>query len=201
MNPTRSQIQASNSENFSPSVSLTCYAISQDNNILTVPSQPNLELVIENSNNSHVIQSSVNNSTPIQTDPFGNPQIPIQPVQFNTFFFRPPNDYYQYHVNCEKISIDLILQLLNKRKENIMQLKENKYIFFYQQRSNNQFYQFYQISCEIVSPSFINDWLNKNIYGIEFEQNMVQEQFVFTLDQEKHLEIHLSQYLNNHFLN
>ncbi|CAI2168023.1 8672_t:CDS:1 [Funneliformis geosporum] len=193
MNPTSSQIQACNTENFPPSFIPTC-AASQDNNILTVSSQSNLAESSLSENHSHETQSSVKSTN----NPFGNPQIPIQPVHSNTFIYRPPNDYCQYHVNCEKISNDLILQFLNKRKEIIMQLKENEYTFFYQQQCNNQFYQ---ISCEIVSPSFINDWLNRNFLSIEIEQEMVQERLVFTFEQEKHLEIHLSQYLNNRVLN
>jgi len=123
---------------------------------------------------------------------------PSQPVHSNIFIYRPPNNYCQYYVKCEKFSNDLVIQLLNKIKENIIQLKKNEYIFFYQQKYN---YQIYQISCEIVPPSFINNYLNKTIHGIEIEQNMEQEQLAFTSDQEKNLEIHLSQYLSNYLLN
>ncbi|CAI2192529.1 7148_t:CDS:2, partial [Funneliformis geosporum] len=85
-----------------------------------------------------------------QTNSFGNPQ---------------------YHVSCEKISNELIIKLLNLLKENRMQLKQNEYVFFYQQQCNDQIYQ---VSCEMVSPSLINNYLNKNIHGIEIE-NMGQE--------------------------
>ncbi|CAG8720759.1 15690_t:CDS:1, partial [Funneliformis caledonium] len=172
MNPISSQIQASDTENSLHSIIPTCYA---DNNTFTVSSQSNLEQVTEsslNENNCHITQCSFNTSTPIQTNPFGNPQFQIQPVYSKTFIYRPPNDYYQYQVNCEKISNELVLQLLNNRKENVMQLKENEYAFFYQQRGSNQFYQ---ISCEIIPPSVINYWLNRNIHCMEIEQDMVQE--------------------------
>jgi len=75
---------------------------------------------------------------------------------------------------------------------------EKEHIFFYQQQCNNQIYQ---ISCEIISPSFINNYLNKNIHGIEIEQDMEQELLTFTVDQGKNLELHLSQYLGNFLLN
>ena len=116
----------------------------------------------------------------------------------NIFIYRPPNNHFQYHVKCEKISSSLDIQLLTKVKESIIQLKKNECIFFYQQRCNNQIYQ---VSCEIVAPSFINNCLNKNIYGIEIEQNAGHEELVFTNDQENNLEFHLSQYLNNYLLN
>ncbi len=97
---------------------------------------------------------------------------PSQPVHSNIFIYRPPNNYCQYYVKCENFSNDLVIQSLNKIK-----------------------------ACEIVPPSFINNYLNKTIHGIEIEQNMEQEQLAFTSDQEKNLEIHLSQYLSNYLLN
>ncbi|CAG8596845.1 4502_t:CDS:1 [Funneliformis mosseae] len=209
MNPTNSQIQIPNSESFSPSYNLTYYAVSQGNNNLIVSSQSNLEQVTESStasseNMCHVVSTpsqadsmqSAPSYQPSQTNSFGNPTIQRQPVHPNTFIYRPPNEYCQYHVICEKISNDLIIKLL--RKENIMRLKQNEYVFFYQQQCNDQIYQ---VSCEIISPSFINNYLNKNIHGIEIEQNMGQEQLALTFDQGKSLELHLLQYLNNFSLN
>ena len=76
-----------------------------------------------------------------------------------------------------------------------MQLKENEYlnIFFYKQQCNNQFYQ---VSCKIVSPSF----LNKNFYGIETEQNMRQEKLAFNPYQKENLKQDLILYLSHHLL-
>lgn len=107
-------------------------------------------------------------------------------VHRNKFFYRPYNDFFNYHIKCEKVS----LQLLN----NSMQPKANEYIFYYQQQYNNQIYQ---ILCEIVSPSY----LNKKFYGIEIEPNMEQKQFVFTSDQQENLKFYLSQYLGNYLFN
>ncbi|CAG8695551.1 5160_t:CDS:1 [Funneliformis caledonium] len=209
MNPTNSQIQIFNSENFPPSLIPIYHAVSQDNNNISISSQSNLEQITESSaasseNICHVISTppqansmqSAPSYQPSQTNSFGNPTIQRQPVHPNTFIYRPPNEYLQYHVSCEKISNDLIIKLL--RKENIMHLKQNEYVFFYKQQCNDQIYQ---VSCEIISPSFINNYLNKNIHGIEIEQNMGQEQLALTFDQGKSLELHLLQYLNNFFLN
>ena len=130
---------------------------------------------------------------------YSPPQQILRPVHSNGFIYRPPGDYCQYYVYCKRISGDLLMQLLNDIRllnENV-QCKEDEYTFFYRQQCD---LQIYQISCKIVSPSLINDCLNKNIYGIEMERNMQQENLVFTLDQEKNLEFHLSQYLSNYFL-
>ncbi len=100
----------------------------------TILSQSNLEQVTKSSttlrskNVSYVTyntwQQFGNNTSPQQTP------IPIHIVYSNIFIYWSPSDYHQYYVDCKKISNDLILQLLNKHKENI--LKENEHIFFYQ---------------------------------------------------------------------
>ncbi|PKY47111.1 hypothetical protein RhiirA4_462202 [Rhizophagus irregularis] len=66
-------------------------------------------------------------------------------------------------------------------------------VFFYKQRCNNQIYQ---VSCKIVSPSF----LNKNFYGTETEQNISQEKLAFSLHQKEILEQDLTLYLSYHLL-
>ena len=72
---------------------------------------------------------------------------------------------------------------------NHIQFNENECIFYYKQQSDNQFYQ---VSCEIVSPLLVNDCLNKNIHRIELQQqNMEQERLVFTFDQKENLEYQL----------
>ena len=140
---------------------------------------------------TYVAQSQV--QTPVDT-----------PVELNhptVFFYRPPNDFYHYRVNCKEISSDIIESLLKKLfndKENITQLKEDEYIFFYKQNCNNRFYQ---VSCEIVSPLLVNSCLSKTFLGIELQQNMGLEHLAFTSDQKEYLEQHLKQYLNQYFLN
>ena len=77
-------------------------------------------------------------------------------------------------------------------------MNENEHIFFYQQRFDNRFFQ---ILCEIVSPSSITNYLNENIYGINIQQNVEQEQLSFINEQRQYLELHLAQYLSNYLLN
>ncbi|PKY47112.1 hypothetical protein RhiirA4_462203 [Rhizophagus irregularis] len=52
------------------------------------------------------------------------------------------------------------------------------------------------VSCKIVSPSF----LNKNFYGTETGQNISQEKLAFTLYQKEILKQDLALYLSYHLL-
>ena len=91
----------------------------------------------------------------------------IEPAQINhpnIFFFRPPNDFYHYHVICKEISYDVVEQLLNN-PSNGSNANENECVFFYQQKCNDRFYQ---ISCEIVSPLFVNNCLCSHFLGLNF---------------------------------
>ncbi|PKC01151.1 hypothetical protein RhiirA5_365170 [Rhizophagus irregularis] len=137
-----------------------------------------------------------------------NPQVQIsnsQPTLISThpttFFFRPPNDFYHYHVICEEISNDTVEYLLNKLnkllKESNVQSNENECIFYYQQQYDNRIYK---VSCGIVSPLVINNCLSKNFLGIEFQQNMEQEHLMLTLGQKEYLERHLKKYLSQYVL-
>ncbi|GBC04434.1 hypothetical protein RclHR1_05690002 [Rhizophagus clarus] len=130
------------------------------------------------------------------------PQQQITPAQIiahpNVFFYRPPNDFCHYYVSCKEICYDTVTHLLNKLKENNIQVNENECIFYYQQQYDNRFYQ---ISCEIVSPSLIDNCLNKNFLGFELQQNVNQEYLAFTFDQKENLEYFLNQYLSQYLLN
>src|ERR1044072_3845214 len=150
-------------------------------------------------------ESSTANGDVCHVTVAAQPQLPQQAIQHpNVFFFRPPNDSYHYHVICEEIS-DNIEHLLKKLfnvndKENVMQFRDDEYIFFYQQKCNNRFYQ---VTCEIVSPLLVNNCLNKNFLGFELQQqNMEQERLAFnTFYQKENLEGHLKQYLSQYLLN
>ena len=142
-------------------------------------------------------RSPSQNNTLLPTNSSANSQ-PIHPA---VFFYRPPSDFYHYRINCNEISYDTVVCLLKKLyndQANIMQFKENEYIFFYRQERDNRFYQ---VSCEIVSPLLVNNCLSKNFLGVEFEQNMEQEHLAFNFDQKEFLEFHLKQYLSQYILN
>src|ERR1043165_661988 len=46
--------------------------------------------------------------------------LPIQPVHSSEFFYRPPNDSCNYHIECREISLDLVIQLLNEFNGNFV---------------------------------------------------------------------------------
>ncbi|PKC06835.1 hypothetical protein RhiirA5_419031 [Rhizophagus irregularis] len=138
---------------------------------------------------------------------YGNPGVSVNSsiVQDNSvitqlvhpikFIYRPSNDFYIYHIKCREISI----QLLNDFSSNVSNINfnQNEYIFYYQKQSDNRIYQ---VVCEIISPSFIVNLLNKTIYGIEIEQN-IGEELTFKFDQKENLKFYLTQYLNRFLLN
>jgi hypothetical protein len=130
-----------------------------------------------------------------------NSQIQTSDQQYD-ILFHPNNFFYHtlshfhYHIKCENISYNTITYLLNNKNSDV-QLNENEYIFFYQQEYNNRFYQ---ITCELVSPSLITNYLNESFYGIGLQQNLLQENFVFTLYQKEELEFHLTRYLSQYLL-
>ncbi|CAG8680976.1 uncharacterized protein OCT59_017110 [Rhizophagus irregularis] len=126
------------------------------------------------------------------------PQLTTIPLHPTAFFFRPSNDFCHYYVNCKEICYDTVTYLLNKSpNENNVQPNENECIFYYRQQIDTRFYR---VSCEIVSPILINDYLNKNILGI-YSQNLEQENLTFTINQKDNLEYHLKQYLSLYLLN
>ncbi|RIA90368.1 hypothetical protein C1645_823502 [Glomus cerebriforme] len=105
------------------------------------------------------------------------------------FFYQPPNDPCNYHVNCKEISFSEIIQLLNEFFNGNINSNQNESIFFYQKQSNGQIYQ---ITCEIVSSST----LNKTIYGIDIE-NYGHDHLSFTFEQRENLKLYLIQFLSH----
>src|SRR5581483_8976471 len=172
--------QIPNSENFMPSF-VTTYTDSQDNihsnmQMLYQPSQPTFQT-----------------SATAQTDS-ENSILPDHPTDF---FYRPPQEFCHYYVKCKNISYDNVTHLLNKLKEQNVQFKENEYIFFYKQQHNDQFYQ---ISCEMVSPILVNNCLNRN-FGIELQhRENADEKLEFMPNQRANLERNLKQYLSQYSL-
>ncbi|CAB4427237.1 unnamed protein product [Rhizophagus irregularis] len=159
------------------------YDYSQQTDSITIPSQLYSEQsYFMNQNDLSNQQYSINQQL-LQS-------IPIHPTKF---FYQPPNDPFNYHIKCEKVSNQSLNKSINK------QLKENEYTFFYLQLSD---YQSYQITCEMFTPSSINNYLNKYIYGIEVEQ--IQEELsIFTSYpyHKENLKSYLTQYLSYYILN
>ena len=188
MSQNNSQVQYSDSENHQPTSISTSYN-PQDAETSTVPNGDAYHVTAAQ---SHVVPfqllAPVINS-PVQTNSSTNLQITVHPT---VFYFRPPRDFYHYHVNCKEIPYNEIILVLNKSLNCKFHFNGNENIFFYQQQINNRIYQ---VSCEIVSSLT----LNKSIYGIEIEQNFVQH-LAFTSDQKGNLKFHLTQYLRHYLL-
>ena len=183
MNPNNNPQVFSDSENYQPSP-IFHYNPQDDDMLTSSPLGQETENFRSNEDSNHVIYAQSHD--------------PYQWYSSYCFFHRPPNHFYHYRVNCEEISCDAIESLLNSR-ENVTQRREDKYVFFYQQKFDNRFYQ---VSCEIASPLLVNNCLNKNFLGIGHQnQNMGQEHLSFTFEQKEDLENHLRQYLSQHFLN
>ena len=136
---------------------------------------------------------------PQRTQTFQITSAQTNPIHPAVFFYRPPNDFCHYYVNCKEICYDTVTYLLDKSlQEHNIQSNENECIFYYQQQYDTRFYQ---VSCEIVSPLLINNCLNKNFLGIELQQNVEKEQLSITFDQRENLKYCLKQYLSLYLLN
>ncbi|CAB4374311.1 unnamed protein product [Rhizophagus irregularis] len=195
------QNQVSNSENLLPSSDMN-----QDQAFISKNLPPSFTTIYSNSldNNINMTTSTtaVQDIHPqydnTQTSPQQQTTLATTPFHPTTFFYRPPNEFCHYYINCKEICYDTVTYLLNKSlKENNVQSNENECIFYYKQQHDARLYQ---VSCEIVSPLLINNCLNKNFLGFEF-QNSEQEHLVFTINQKENLEYYLNQYLSLHLLN
>jgi hypothetical protein len=196
MNPNYSNYQFSNSENHQPNFNMetasnNSSAQHNNNNVqLTNPSNQQYIMQVNTTFNPSISPIVQNNLVVDQVDQ----QKPTQPIHPFKFFYQPPNDPCNYHINCKETSIDTVIQLLNEFNVNTNDDK-NEYIFHYKQLFNNRIYQ---VSCEIVSSLI----LNKHIYGIEIEQNQnFVQNLSFTSNQKENLKYYLTQYLNQYLLN
>ena len=86
----------------------------QDNNILTFSPQSNVTSAPQNNILDYNTQTQSYQQTLQITPARKNPPHPT------IFFYRPPNDFCRYYVNCKEICYDTVTYLLNKS------LKENK---------------------------------------------------------------------------
>src|SRR3954470_23180503 len=105
------QLQFSNSENLqSPSTSSNMNQ-SQVPNLVNL--QSSFSTIYSNSQDSNVLPRQDANSCHVTTavyPPYDNTQTQILQSTLativlhpSTFFYKPPNDFYNYHVNCEVI--------------------------------------------------------------------------------------------------
>ncbi|RGB33407.1 hypothetical protein C1646_761765 [Rhizophagus diaphanus] len=98
----------------------------------------------------------------------------------------------------KKTSDEIVSQLLNNCLYSSHYLFSNDLFVFYFQQPNDK--RIYQITCEMVPHSFILQYLNLNIYGIEIKQDEHRQQQKqrhqeFSDRHKENLEFHLKQFL------
>jgi hypothetical protein len=105
-------------------------------------------------------------------------------TQLNEFktFYKPKNDSNFYHVICKKIYYPPNSENLTSSDEN----DEDDYDYEF-------FHQDYHVTCKLISDELIEDILNKEIYGRNFDVNDLKRKHLLTLHQKFYLEQNLKQ--------
>ncbi|GBC07702.1 hypothetical protein RclHR1_07630008 [Rhizophagus clarus] len=105
-----------------------------------------------------------------------------------SFFYTPRNDFQMYHIICKEISFNFesVSQLISNNDSNYVQ-PSNVFIFYHEQP---EIKKIYQVACEMVSHTFLFQFLNKIIYNIQFVNCEHQEQ-EFSKIHQANLKFHL----------
>src|SRR5436305_8208739 len=106
-----------------------------------------------------------------------------------------------YHISCEEIplSFELVSQLISNTNNNSVYdcaQPNNIYIFYHEQP---EIKKIYQVTCEMISHTFMFQFLNKIIYGIQTTQNLYQRQ-EFTERHQENLRFHLKKDLIHYLI-
>ncbi|CAB4374915.1 unnamed protein product [Rhizophagus irregularis] len=146
------------------------YQILKSNTRVTFHSETFVTIPQRNMN----VNASENQAAVIQ--PIQNHQSTSQ-AEFG-LFYQPPNDNNFYHVTCKEI---------------LQQLCDDDYDYeFFCESSNAR----YHVTCKLLSYSLIVNILNKEIYGIDFDVNDLDQDYIsLTSHQKLNLELNLKQYL------
>ena len=156
---------------------------------LTMPTAPSASVTSEGTQPIQAFSSSISN---YPTNSQGMTKF--------SFFYRPRNDNQMYHINCEEmiLSFESISQLINNVDSNpfhnYVQFN-NIYIFYHEQTESKKIYK---ITCKMISHTFMIQFLNKNIYGVGFNQ-IEQQQQEFSRQHQENLKSHLKKELTHYF--
>jgi hypothetical protein len=118
-----------------------------------------------------------------------------------SFFYAPNNDFQLYHIYCEEVPLtfELVSRLMDGTDSspihNYSQFN-NVYVFYHQQPEVKKIYQ---ITCEMISHTFVFQFLNKIIYGNHFVQSEYQQQ-EFSKRHRENLKFHLKKDLIHHLI-
>ncbi|CAB4444781.1 unnamed protein product [Rhizophagus irregularis] len=118
-----------------------------------------------------------------------------------SFFYAPFNDFQMYYIICEEMPLTfesvsrLIINADNNFIHNYTELN-NIFMFYHEQP---EIKKIYQVTCEMISHTFIFQFLNKTFFGTQFIQSEYQQQEFSRRHQENikfHLKNDLIHYLN-----
>ncbi|CAG8718891.1 uncharacterized protein OCT59_014731 [Rhizophagus irregularis] len=204
MNPTQSHMQKITEPTISYGAQLD-NALNISSNVNIVQGIP---VVLDNMSQI----STINVNRPLQeTYPNLSMDPSLQHATYSTqnpilskysFFYAPFNDFQMYYIICEEIPLTF---------ENVSQLiisgdhnnsihnynKSNSIFMFYHEQPEIK--KIYQVTCEMVSHTFIFQFLNKAFFGIQYVQNEYQQQ-EFSKRHQENIKFHLKKDLI-HYLN
>ncbi|PKY54510.1 hypothetical protein RhiirA4_473366 [Rhizophagus irregularis] len=203
MNPTQPHMQKINEPTISYGAQL--------DNTLNISSNVNIvqDIPVVLDNMSQV--STINVNRPLQeTYPNLNMNPSLQHATYSTqtpilskhsFFYAPFNDFQMYYIICEEmpLTFENVSQLIISGDHNSIHNynKSNSIFMFYHEQPEIK--KIYQVTCEMVSHTFIFQFLNKAFFGIQYIQNEYQQQ-EFSKRHQENIKFHLKKDLI-HYLN
>jgi hypothetical protein len=122
-------------------------------------------------------------------------------VSVNSFFYTPCNDFQMYHIICKEISFNFesVSQLISNTNDNLMNnyVQSNNIFVFYHEQPEIK--KIYQVTCEMVSHTFLFQYLNRIIYNIQFV-NCEHQQQEFSKRHQENLIFHLKKDLIHYLI-
>ncbi|RGB28666.1 hypothetical protein C1646_796767 [Rhizophagus diaphanus] len=115
-------------------------------------------------------------------------------VNEHSFFYTPPNNYQLYHIICKEISAS---QLISNTENNLMNDYNQPNNIFVFHHEPPEIKKIYQITCEMISHTFLFQFLNRTNYNIQFFKYEHQQEF--SKRHREYLKVHLKNDLI-HFL-
>ncbi|GBB89424.1 hypothetical protein RclHR1_01610015 [Rhizophagus clarus] len=118
-----------------------------------------------------------------------------------SFFYAPCNDFQMYHIICKEIffNFESVSQLLSNTDDismNNYAQSNNIFVFYHEQP---EIKKIYQVTCEMVSHTFLFQYLNRIIYNIQFV-NCEHQQQEFSNSHRENLKFHLKKDLIHYLM-
>ncbi|GBC06850.1 hypothetical protein RclHR1_00710001 [Rhizophagus clarus] len=147
----------------------------------------------------NVLQPMQDYQTP-HSSLLAHPQETVATSEYS-FFYTPCNDFQMYHIICKEMSFtfESMSQLISNTDNNLINnyvQSNNIYVFYHEQP---EIKKIYRVTCEIVSHTFIFQFLNKAIYNIPFIGCERQQQ-EFSKRHQENLKFHLKRDLTHYLV-